>query len=425
MQCTLRPHRRLMTAVPVVWLLTFGLALDGQQEEARLLIRGGTVFTLAGDTIAPGDVLIENGKISAVGARIQPPPGSRVVNASGHFVMPGIVDPHTHFGGAGPAPADNPVTPGFRIIDRFKPDDPFMKRAVSAGITTTLVLPGSSNVIGGEGFILKLRIGKTASEMKLEGAPRTLKMAMGENPVTTYGLRGNMPTTRMGVAAILREAFSRAADYRAMWDEWSKGSRSRGEPPVRDEKLEVLADVLRGQVDVHIHCYRRDEFLTAMRIADEIGFRIQAFHHATEAYRVYGDLKRRGIAAAVYPDSFGRKIEHWNHVPQNAAFLLKEGVLTSLHSDLTFFSQRMFTEAAKLLKYGHITEDEALKAITLYPARILRLDKRVGTLEPGKDGDVVILTRHPFDSFTRVVYTIIDGAVVFDSNRDADWYDAH
>lgn len=376
--------------------------------------------------MSPGDVLIENGRISSVAPHIQAPPNTRVIDASGRFVMPGIVDPHTHFGRAGQPPLDDPVTPEFRILDHFNQDDPFMKRAVSAGVTTTLVVPGSSNVIGGEGFIFKLRIGKAPREMQFQGAPRTLKMAMGENPVNAHGLRGRMPVTRMGVAAIIRDAFGRAADYRTMWDAWSaRPEPGRGKPPVRDGKLEVLADVLRGDVDIHMHCYRRDEFLAAMRIADEFGFQIRAFHHATEAYRVHDELQQRGIAAIVYADSFGRKIEHWNHVPQNAAFLISRNILTSLHSDLTFFSQRMFTEAGKLMKYGHITEDNALKAVTLYPARILRVDARVGTLEPGKDADVIVLTRHPFDSFTRVMYTIIDGVLVYDSGRDTDWYDAH
>jgi imidazolonepropionase-like amidohydrolase len=346
--------------------------------------------------------------------------------------MPGIVDPHCHLG-IGPwpwvagnsdnneAPAD-PIMPHLKAMDAIDPHDPAMRWVAAGGVTTVLVVPGSANIIGGEGAVLKLKLGRTPEEMLFPGAPRVMKMAVGENPKATYGGKGRMPKTRMGVFALLRDAFGKAAAYRTEWDEWeAQPAASRGAPPRHDPKLEALADVLRGEIHAHIHVYRRDEFLTLLRIADEFGFEIGGFHHAMDAYRIGPELARRGVGVTIYADAFGRKLEHWEQVPQTAAFLNSLGVLVSLHSDFPFFAQRLHTEAAKLVRYGGISEADALRTITINAARLIGVDRWVGSLEKGKHADIAIYSKHPFDSFTLVEKTFVDGELVFDRARDKAW----
>jgi imidazolonepropionase-like amidohydrolase len=261
--------------------------------------------------------------------------------------------------------------------------------------------------------------------MRFPGAPRLMKMAVGENPKVTYGRQGRAPVTRMGIMALLRDAFTRAREYRERWDTWNaKPAAERGAAPARDARLEPLADILRGTVRVHIHAYRRDEFLALMRLSDEFGFRIASFQHAMEAFKVVDELVRRGIGSSVYPDAFGRKIEHWDQVPQNAAFLNASGALVSLHSDFPFFAQRLHIEAAKLLRYGGISEGDALKTITINAARIIGIEKETGTLEVGKQADIAVFDRHPFDSFAKAERTYVDGELVFERARDGAWLEA-
>jgi imidazolonepropionase-like amidohydrolase len=394
-------------------------------------IRNATIFPVVAAPIERGTIVFDKGVIVAIGRDIAVPSDAEVVDGTGLFVMPGIVDPHSHLGVASwpSVPANNdtseatdPITPQVRVVDGFNVDDPAIKRVVAAGVTTMQVFPGSTNVIGGEGAVFKLKVGGTLSEMLFPGAPRLMKMAMGENPKATYGSKGLLPATRSGIFALLRDAFTRAREYRERWDRWeSQPAEGRGPAPPRDLKLEPLAEILRGRMRVHIHCYRKDEFLTLLRISDEFGFKITSFQHAMESYKVVEELARRGVAVSVYPDAFGRKIEHWNQIPQNAAFMIAGGVLTTLHSDFPFFAQRLYTEAAKLIKYGGLSEDQALQTITLSPARLIGVDKWVGSLEVGKQADIAVFNRHPFDSFALCQKTYIDGDLVFDRERDKAW----
>jgi imidazolonepropionase-like amidohydrolase len=402
-------------------------------QSRPVAIRNATVFPVAGPPLAAGVVVFAQGRITAVGEAVALPPEADVVDATGLFLLPGLIDTHSHLGvGSWPSvPAHSdvtessePLTPHARVADAFNVDDPAIRRVVAAGVTTIQVFPGSANVIGGEGLVVKLKAGRPLEEMIFPGAPRLMKMAVGENPKAAHGRHNRMPATRMGIAALLRDALTSAKEYRDSWDRWTSAPpAARGPAPARDARLEALADVLRGRVRVHVHCYRRDEFLTLLRLADEFGFRIASFQHAMESYKVAEELARRGVAVSVYPDAFGRKIEHWEQIPQNAAFLHASGVLVALHSDFPFFAQRLHVEAAKLLRYGGISEADALRTITVNAARLIGIEREVGTLEPGKQADLVLFDRHPFDSFARVERTYIDGELVYDRRRDRAWFE--
>ncbi len=421
-------HRGVAPALVAVALQ----ATVASAQERPVVIRNATILTVAGPAISGGSLSFHEGVITAVGSSVEIPDGAEVIDATGRYVMPGIVDPHSHLGN-GPWPwvqghsdvneaGADPITPHLRAIDAFHPGDPGLRRVAAGGVTTIMVLPGSANIVGGQGAVMKLRLGASPREMLFEGAPRVMKMAMGENPKATYGGKGRMPKTRMGIFALLRDALTQAADYRKQWDEWQAlPEAERGAAPRFDAKLDALADVLRGEIRVHAHTYRRDEFLNLLRLSDEFGFAIGSFQHAMDAYRLAPELARRGVGVSVYADAFGRKLEHWEQVPQTAALLSSLGAVVSLHSDFPFFAQRLHTEAAKLIRYGGISEEDALKTITLNAARVVGVDRFVGSLERGKHADVAIYDKHPFDSFTLVTKTFVDGELVFDRERDRAW----
>lgn len=397
-----------------------------------MVIRDATILPVSGASIPRGSVSFRDGIITAVGANITADTDALVVDGTDHYVLPGIVDVHSHLG-VSPWPwvpgnsdvnedGGDPLTPQLRAIDAFHSSDPALRWVAAGGVTTIMVLPGSANVVGGQGAVMKLRLGRSADEMLFEGAPGVMKMALGENPKATYGGRGRMPSTRMGVMALLRDALSQAQGYRARWDAWNAVPESeRGAAPGFDPKLDALADVLRGEIRVAAHAYRRDEFLALLELSDEFGFELGSFHHAMDAYRLGPELARRGVGVAVYADAFGRKLEHWEQVPQTAAYLNSLGALVTLHSDFPFFAQRLHTEAAKLVRYGGISEGDALKTITLSAARLIGVDRWVGSLEAGKHADIAVYDRHPFDSFARVEKTFVDGELVFDRGRDRAW----
>ena len=397
-----------------------------------MVIRDATILPVSGAPLPRGSVSFQDGIITAVGADITADSDALVIDGTDRYVLPGIIDVHSHLG-VSPWPwvpgnsdvnedGGDPLTPQLRAIDAFDSSDPALRWVAAGGVTTIMVLPGSANVVGGQGAVMKLRLGRSADAMRFEGAPRVMKMALGENPKATYGGRGRMPSTRMGVMALLRDALNQAQGYRARWDAWTEAPESeRGPDPGFDPKLDALADVLRGEIRVHAHTYRRDEFLALLRLSDEFGFALGSFQHAMDAYRLGPELARRGVGVAVYADAFGRKLEHWEQVPQTAAYLNSLGALVTLHSDFPFFAQRLHTEAAKLVRYGGISEGDALKTITLSAARLIGVDRWVGSLEAGKHADIAVYDRHPFDSFARVEKTFIDGELVFDRGRDRAW----
>ena len=394
-----------------------------------VVIRNATIMTAAGQEIANGSILLKDGRIVAVGTTVDAPADAVVVDGSGKYVTPGIIDTHSHLGVyAAPGTdaesdgneATNPVTSEVWAEHSFWPQDPQIPLAIAGGITTIQALPGSANLIGGRSAVLKLIPARTVQEMKFPGAAYGLKMACGENPKRVYRTRG--PSTRMGNMAGYRAAFIQAEGYRQRWDKWNKNHQ--GDPPARDLRLETLAEVLRGHIYVQNHCYRADEMAQMIDLAHEFGFQIRAFHHAVEAYKIADLLAREGTAASVWADWWGFKEEAMDGIHENAALIQTAGGRPNIHSDSESGIQRLNQEAAKAMYYGQragitITRDQALRWITANPAWVLGIDSLVGTLEPGKMADVVVWSADPFSVYARALQVYNDGWLVYDRNDPA------
>ncbi len=397
-------------------------------EAHTTAIRHATILTVTDGTISQGTILINNGRIEAVGpdASVSVPAGTREIDATGMFVMPGIVDAHIHIAIAGGGnESSHAVTPEVRIADVIDHRSPSIFRALAGGVTTVNILHGSANVIGGQNAVIKLRWGKDAAELFFEGAPEGVKFALGENPKQTNrtrpdGVTRRYPATRMGVELTLRTSFTRAQEYQAEWKTY-EASRARGEDPMaprRDLRLEALAGILDGSILVHAHCYRSDEILMLMRVAEDFGFRIASLQHVLEGYKVADEIAAHGAGASTFSDGWGYKMEAFDAIPHNAALMASRGVTTSINSDAVGeMTNRLYVQAAKAMKYGSASEEEALKMITLNPAKHLRIDHRVGSIETGKDADLAIYTAHPFSADAQVAYTLVDGQVYFDRSK--------
>lgn len=382
-----------------------------------VVIRGGTILTITHGRIENGSIYIHNGKITAIGKAVNAPSNAKVIDASGKWVMPGIIDSHSHIALDDDVnEATNPVTPHMMMKDAFDYNDKMIYRALAGGVTTSLLLHGSANMIGGQAVVIKHKYGLGRDEMLFTGAPQSIKFASGENPKRVYGSKNQLPSTRMGNFAVMRQAFTEARDYMRSWDDYDakvkKGDKD-ATPPKKDLKLEALADVLRGKLLVQIHCYRADEFLTEMAIAKEFGYKIRAFHHALEAYKVADKIAANGVAIATWPDWWGFKYEAWDGIPWNAAIALHKGLRVALKSDSEDVTRRLNQEAGKIIHYG-VSEEDALKMITLNPAWIIGVEDRVGSLDVGKDADISIWNSYPLSSAALVDEVLIDGDVYFD-----------
>ncbi len=397
-------------------------------EAHATAIRHATLLTVTDGTISPGTILINNGRIEAVGpdGRVSVPAGTREIDATGMFVMPGIVDAHIHIAIAGGGnESSHAVTPEVRIADVIDHRSPSMFRALAGGVTTVNILHGSANVIGGQNAVIKLRWGKDAADLFFEGTPAGVKFALGENPKQTNrtrpdGVTPRYPATRMGVELTLRTSFTRAQEYQAERETY-EAARARGEdpmPPRRDLRLEALAGILDGSILVHAHCYRSDEILMLLRVAEDFGFRIASLQHVLEGYKVADEIAAHGAGASTFADGWGYKMEAFDAIPYNAALMASRGVTASINSDAVGeMTNRLYLQAAKAMKYGSASEEEALKLITLNPAKHLRIDHRVGSIETGKDADLAIYTAHPFSADAQVAYTLVDGQVYFDRSK--------
>jgi imidazolonepropionase-like amidohydrolase len=381
-----------------------------------VLIKGGTVLTVTHGVIQNGSVLIRNGKIVEVGANIPAPAGAQVIDATGKFVTPGIIDPHAHTALDGDGnEATNPVVPHMMMIDAFDYTDKAIYRALAGGVTSALLLHGSADMIGGQAVVIKTKFGLERDQLLFPNAPRSIKFASGENPKRVFGSRNQLPSTRMGNFEVMRAAFSEARDYMREWDDYNRRAQSdrNARPPRKDLRLEALADVLRGKLLVQIHCYRADEFLTEMAIAREFGYKVRAFHHALEAYKVADKIAAEGVAVATWPDWWGFKEESWDGIPWNPIIAMRQGVRVALKSDSDDVMRRLNQDAGKAVRYG-ATEEEALRMITLNPAWIMGVDERVGSLDAGKDADIVIWNGPPLSSYALADKVLIDGEVYFD-----------
>jgi imidazolonepropionase-like amidohydrolase len=387
---------------------------------ADLVIKNATVMTASHGTIQHGSVWLHNGKIAGVGATVSAPAGAVVVDATGKYVTPGIIDPHSHSAlGDDVNEATSPVTPSMMMIDAFDNRDKALYQALAGGVTSELLLHGSANMIGGQAVVIKNKFGLSKEEMLFPNAPRSIKFASGENPKRVYGTKNQLPSTRMGNFEVMRQSFEDAKVYRKEWDDYN-AKVARGDKdvkvPHRDLKLEALADILRGKLLVQIHCYRADEFLTEEALAKEYGYKIRAFHHALEMYKVGGKIAADGTGIATFTDWYGMKVEMNDGIPWNAVMSMREGVKVALKSDSNDHIRRLNQEAGKMVHYGGATEDEAIRMVTLNPAWIMGIDDKTGSLDVGKDGDVVIWNVDPLSTYARAEKVYIDGDLFFDSS---------
>lgn len=395
------------------------------------LIRGGTVMTAAGEIIEGGDVLLREGRIAAVGAKLEAPADARIIDATGRFVTPGLIDTHSHLG-AYPSPAvaahsdgneaTDPNTAQVWVEHSVWPQDPGFIRALEGGITTLQILPGSANLFGGRGVTLRNVPARTVQEMKFPGAPYGLKMACGENPKRVYGDWGRIPSTRMGNVAVVRAAWSRAREYRDRLDAWQRGSRSPASMPPRDLAMETLVGALEGEILVHNHCYRADEMAWMVDVAKEFGYQIRSFHHGVEAYKIRDLLAEEGISGSLWADWWGFKMEAYDGIVENIALVDRPaGSCAIVHSDSAEGIQRLNQEAGKVI--GHaaaigidIPPERAIRWLAGNAARALGILDQTGTLEAGKMADVVLWNRNPFSVYAQAELVFIDGALLYDRN---------
>jgi imidazolonepropionase-like amidohydrolase len=391
-----------------------------------ILIQNATILTVSHGTIERGSILIRDGKIAEVGRSIKTPKDAIVVDAAGQFVMPGIIDCHSHIAIEGSVNEGSiSVSSIANIAEVLDSDDVDIYRDLAGGVTTANILHGSANSIGGQTIVIKLRWGQPASKLPFEGALPGIKFALGENPKrSNFSIPGQpkrYPATRMGVEETIRGAFTEARDYKNSWDTYNKrvsGGEKNLIPPRRDLRLEPLVEVLEGKRYVHSHCYREDEILMLLRVAKEFGFKVRTFQHVLEGYKVADELAAAGAGASTFSDWWAYKVEAYDAIPYNAALMTRRGVVVSINSDDAEEATHLNQEAAKSMKFGGLTHDEALKMVTINPAMQLGIDKRVGSIDVGKDADLVIYNHDPMSAYAVVQRTLVDGRILFDRDKD-------
>ena len=405
-------------------LLLMASITYSQTKKGNLLIKNGTVLTITQGTLENTDVLIKDGKINKIGKGLKASNGTETIDATGLYVMPGIIDAHSHIALNAVNEATSPVTAEVSTEDAINPLDVSIYRALGGGVTITHNMHGSANAIGGQNETLKLRYGTTDPEdLRMEGAPRTIKFALGENPTRVHGIgNGVQPRTRMGVEAVIRNAFSDALKYKESWDKYRAASKKKGAKaiaPTYNLRMETLVDILEGEILVHCHSYRADEIYMLMQVFKDFGIKKLTFQHANEGFKVAPELADFGASASVFADWWAYKFEVYYSTAYNATILTKNGVTTSINSDDNGLIRHLYHEAAKTQKYGELTDDEALSLITINPAKQLGIEHRVGSIETGKDGDITIFKGHPLSVYTIPMMTFIDGVKYFDREKDA------
>ncbi|MCO4098052.1 MAG: amidohydrolase family protein [Gemmatimonas sp.] len=383
------------------------------EQPAAVVVRNATVWTQgAQGRLENADLLVQNGKIVKVGQKLTAPKGAVEIDGTGKHVTPGLIDPHTHGGVSSVNESGFAIVPEVQMGDVITQNNIWFYRQLAGGLTTTMILHGSANPIGGENVYVKTRWGSLPDEYKMANAPRTVKFALGENPKRSPN---RYPNTRMGVQEIIRDHFLAARDYEKEWKNWEK--TKTGIPPRKDLRMEAILDILNQKLRITSHGYRADEFLALVRLAEEFGFKVQALQHGVEAYKIADELKKSGVAAVVWSDWGAFKLEAYDATSYNARLLMEAGVVTSLHSDDNEISTRMNWEAGKLLRSG-VTELDAMNTVTINSAKAIGIDDRIGSLDAGKDADFVIWNGNPLSQFTKAEQTWVDGRRYFSLAED-------
>jgi imidazolonepropionase-like amidohydrolase len=410
-------------------LLLLALLLASPLQAQDVVIRNATVLTVTNGTLEDTDIVISGGIITQIGTDLRAPRGAEEIDASGKFVMPGIIDAHAHIALSSINEGSSPVTAEVSMEDVTDPYDLGIYRALAGGVTTSHTMHGSANVIGGQNETIKHRWGATNPDaIRFAGAPRTIKFALGENPTRTHGRRGQggtgaiVPATRMGVEQVLRGAFENGKRYMEAWDAYNAEVKTnpRAVPPLWNERLEVMADILRGEILIHCHSYRADEIVMLTRVLNDYGIHKITFQHANEAFKVAPELAAYGAHASVFADWWSYKMEVYYSTAYNAAILTRNGVVTSVNSDSGELNRHLYHEAAKTQRYGGLSDAEALALITINPAIQLGIQDRVGSIEIGKDGDIAVFEGHPLSIYAVPVMTFVDGVKYFDRFQDPD-----
>ncbi len=418
-------RRGLWTWATVAALCAMGWAQASNGADARkggqaneFVIKNAILLTATHGRIEGGSVHVKDGKIVAFGKTVNAPASAVVIDAGGKYVTPGIIDSHSHMALDDDVnEATSPIVPQMMMQDAFDYTDKSIYFALAGGVTSAMLLHGSADMIGGQAVVIKTKFGKSRDEMLFPNAPRSIKFASGENPKRVFGSKQQLPSTRMGNFAVQREALQQAREYMKDWDDYNskvKAGEKDAKAPKRDLKMEALADILRGKLLVQIHCYRADEFLTEMAMAKEFGYKVRAFHHALEAYKVPDEIAKEGVGIATFADWWGYKYEAWDAIPWNAVMAMRHGVRVAIKSDSDDFMRRLNQEAAKTMRYGGATEDEAMKMITINAAWIVGIDDRVGSIDVGKDADLVLWNSYPLSTYALADKVWIDGQVYFD-----------
>jgi imidazolonepropionase-like amidohydrolase len=398
-----------------------------RRDASPIVIQNATILTVTRGTLENGSILIRDGKIAEVGRNVKAPAGARVIDARGMFVSPGIIDCHSHIAVSGGVNEGSVAVSSMAAIeDVIDPSDINIYRELAGGTTTSNVLHGSANPIGGLNAVIKHRWGADARGLLFEGAPPGIKFALGENPKRSNftpqpGQQRRYPATRMGVMDVIREAFTEAREYKMQWEEYGRRAAAGDRaaiPPRRDLKLEPLVEILEGKRYVHSHGYRADEMVALMQVAEEFGFKVRTFQHVLEGYKITNEMKKHGAMASTFSDWWAYKIEAYEAIPYNAALMAQRGVVVSINSDSAEEARHLNQEAAKAMKWGGLNETEALKLVTLNPAIQLGIDRRVGSIEAGKDADLVIWDKHPLSVYAVAQKSIVDGVVYFDRQLD-------
>jgi imidazolonepropionase-like amidohydrolase len=403
------------------------IATRAQNPPSTIFIQNATVMTVTHGNIEHGSILIRDGKIAAVGADVKAPEGATVLDATGQYVIPGIIDCHSHIAIDGGVNEGAPAVSSMaNIKDVLNPEDINIYRDLAGGVTAANILHGSANPIGGQTVVIKLRWGKPASELPFEGALPGIKFALGENPKRSNftvppGVPTRYPTTRLGVEEVIRQAFTEAREYKKQWEDYNRRTAA-GErnliPPRRNEQLEPLVEVMEGKRYVHAHSYRADEILMLIRVGNEFGFKVRTFQHVLEGYKIADEIAASGAGGSTFSDWWAYKMEAFDAIPYNAALMTERGVVVSVNSDDAQEARQLNQEAAKSMKYGGLSANDALKLVTLNPAIQLGIDNRVGSIDVGKDADLAIYNHDPLSVYAVVQKTLVDGQVYFDRQKD-------